>query len=482
MTSVQVGDINSPSTISGSQEVMMSTILQGNSSLQVASTSDNTRSLTSKPARKQVSHREVENIRQSTDKANQTGITYNIWYNKYSGGEYDDGKTQNVKSSTRVNIAKDVGYTRANRNGGAFVCLFFARGYCPNGQDCTFLHMLPVDVPDQGHDVFGREKHGNFRDDMGGIGSIQRVNRTLYVGRIHEESNDMSSRQQQQQQRQNHLKGDRKDLKWNAFSNEGGKGWNRSQSKDQMSPTEKVLYRHFSEFGELDRIRVLHSRGCGFVTYVREVDAQFAKEAMMHQSLDHNECINLRWATDDPNLGAQKRDKRERELQGMQAIKAKIPEEARQAGRMLHDLEQAEALEGYDDEQAVDPKRLRIEASGEEGNDDNLNNGMTEEEYQQLLEENKRNWEKIEREDAELQAKAMAEIEAAEEAAAGTINEKSNETDLTALPQSESNNGLFDKKALEALQTLRNKKQASSSILTSKSALTSLADYGSDSD
>ncbi|MCO5565840.1 hypothetical protein L7F22_019515 [Adiantum nelumboides] len=449
----------------------MSEVSTAGPSLQVASTSNNSRSLTSRPARKQVTHRELENIRQSTDRANQSGITYNIWYNKYSGGEYDDGKTQNVKSSTRVNIAKDAGYTRANRNGGAFVCLFFARGYCPNGQDCTFLHMLPVDVPDQGHDVFGREKHGDFRDDMGGIGSIQRVNRTLYVGRIHEETNDMSSRQQQQRQKQ--INGDRKDVKWNAFS-EGGKGWNRAQPKDQLSPTEKVLYRHFSEFGELERIRVLHSRGCGFVTYVREVDAQFAKEAMMHQSLDHNECINLRWATDDPNPGAQKRDRSEREREGMQAIKANISEEARRAGQTLLELEQSESLEGYDEQRADDQKRLRIEASEGEEKDNDLN-GMSEEEYQRLLEENKRNWEKIEQEDAELQAKALAEIEAAEEAAANITKEE----DSTA----ESNkNGLFDIKELEALQNLRKKQQSSASSLAQKSALTSLADYGSDSE
>ncbi|PWN32085.1 uncharacterized protein FA14DRAFT_138671 [Meira miltonrushii] len=456
----------------------MSEVSNAGPSSQVASTSNNVRSLTSKPARKQVTHREVENIRQSTDKANQSGITYNIWYNKYSGGEYDDGKTQNVKSSTRVKIAKDAGYTRANRNGGAFVCLFFARGYCPNGQDCTFLHMLPVDVPDQGHDVFGREKHGDFRDDMGGVGSIQRVNRTLYVGHIHEESNDMSSRQQQQQQRQKHANGDRKDTKWNAFSESGGKGWDRSQPKNQMSPTEKVLFRHFSEFGDLERIRVLHSRGCGFVTYKREVDAQFAKEAMMHQSLDHNECINLRWATDDPNLGAQKRDRLEREREGMQAIKANISEEARRAGQSLLELEQAATLEGYDDEEAGDPKRLRIEAS-EEGENDNGMNGVSEEEYQQLLEENKRNWEKIEQEDAELQAKAVAEIEAAEEAAANV----SSNGDSAILPnETDKENGLFDKKALEALHALRKKQQPTPAALPSKSALTGLADYGSDSD
>ena len=34
-------------------------------------------------------------------------------------------------------------------------------------------------------DVFGRDKHSDYRDDMGGVGSFMRQNRTIYVGRIH---------------------------------------------------------------------------------------------------------------------------------------------------------------------------------------------------------------------------------------------------------------------------------------------------------
>lgn len=34
-------------------------------------------------------------------------------------------------------------------------------------------------------DCFGREKHSDYRDDMGGTGSFMRQNRTIYVGRIH---------------------------------------------------------------------------------------------------------------------------------------------------------------------------------------------------------------------------------------------------------------------------------------------------------
>lgn len=58
-----------------------------------------------------------------------------------------------------------------------------------NSQECTYLHRLPPRahvLPDASLDVFGREKHSQYRDDMGGVGSFSRQNRTLYIGRIKE--------------------------------------------------------------------------------------------------------------------------------------------------------------------------------------------------------------------------------------------------------------------------------------------------------
>jgi RNA recognition motif-containing protein len=86
-------------------------------------------------------------------------------------------------------------------------------------------------------DCFGRDKHAGYRGDMGGVGSFMRQNLTLYVGRIH-----------------------------------------------VTDDIEEVVARHFSEWGEIERIRILNSRGVAFVTYMTEVNAQFAKEAMAHQS------------------------------------------------------------------------------------------------------------------------------------------------------------------------------------------------------
>ena len=70
-----------------------------------------------------------------------------------------------------------------------YCCLFFARGCCPYGWECEYLHLLPDDnteLPDNSKDCFARDKFADYRDDMGGVGSFQRQNRTLYIGRIKE--------------------------------------------------------------------------------------------------------------------------------------------------------------------------------------------------------------------------------------------------------------------------------------------------------
>ena len=129
-------------------------------------------------------------------------------------------------------------------------------------------------------DCFGRDKHSDYRDDMGGVGSFMRQNRTLYVGRIH-----------------------------------------------VTDDIEEVVARHFQEWGQIDRIRVLTSRGVAFVTYTNEANSQFAKEAMAHQALDHSEVLNVRWATVDPNPMAQKREARKIEEQAAEAVRRALPEE-----------------------------------------------------------------------------------------------------------------------------------------------------------
>lgn len=135
-----------------------------------------------RPARPQVDPDTLQN----TESQPQTGTTYNIWYNKWSGDREDKHLSQ-THAKGRCNVALDSGYTRADSVPGSFFCLKFARGLCPKGQDCEYLHRLPgtFDLFNPNVDCFGRDKFADYRDDMGGVGSFMRQNRTVYVGRIH---------------------------------------------------------------------------------------------------------------------------------------------------------------------------------------------------------------------------------------------------------------------------------------------------------
>ncbi|KAI4247012.1 MAG: hypothetical protein L6R40_001677 [Gallowayella cf. fulva] len=212
----------------------------------------------------------------------QTGTIFNIWYNKWSGGDREDKYLSKTAAPSRCGIARDSGYTRGDKIVGSYFCLFFARGLCPRGHECEYLHRLPGihDLFNPNVDCFGRDKYSDYRDDMGGVGSFMRQNRTLYVGRIH-----------------------------------------------VTDDIEEVVARHFAEWGQVERTRVLTARGVAFVTYSNEANSQFAKEAMAHQALDHSEVLNVRWATMDPNPLAQKREARKIEEQAAEAVRRALPEE-----------------------------------------------------------------------------------------------------------------------------------------------------------
>ncbi|KAI0789929.1 hypothetical protein C8Q75DRAFT_793058 [Abortiporus biennis] len=290
-----------------------------------------------KPARKQVKPGDVEK-----KEAPQTGKEYNIWYNKWAGGDREDSYSNKTKSQTRCNIKRDAGITRANTTGVKYCCLFFARGCCPYGWECEYLHMLPdasTALPDTSKDCFARDKFADYRDDMGGVGSFGRQNRTLYVGRI----------------------------------KETGTG----------PETEEVVKRHFKEWGTIEKIRVLQYRSVAFVTYVSEFNAQFAKEAMACQSLDNDEILNVRWATEDPNPESKVAEKRRLEEIGRDAIQARMDPRIVDAMRSIRALEEGHTLD--DDDVAVeelenadgerDSKRRRLAVEG--GGDDDENSEDT---------------------------------------------------------------------------------------------------------
>ncbi|KAK6097636.1 Pre-mRNA-splicing factor [Batrachochytrium dendrobatidis] len=222
-----------------------------------------------RPARKQVEYAQSQSIEN-------TG-TYNIWYSRFSGDGNRFGKGLE-KAAHRCILERDAGKTKAGKKG--LFCLHFARGCCSKGNDCTFLHRIPMpgDRTETTLDCFGRDKHRLDRDDMGGIGSFDRLNSTLYVGHV--------------------------------------------SIDDDMQGS---VSRHFSEWGDVEHINILQDKGVAFVRYVDIPNAEFAKEAMNAQSLDSGEVLNVRWATDDPNPGVIARNKRKAEAMVEKAIKARLP-------------------------------------------------------------------------------------------------------------------------------------------------------------
>ena len=304
-------------------------------------------------------------------------------------------------------MAQDSGYTLADSVAGSYFCLFFARGLCPKGSDCPYLHRLPTvtDIFNPNVDCFGRDKFSDYRDDMGGVGSFLRPNRTVYVGRIHV-SDDI----------------------------------------------EEVVARHFAEWGQIERTRVLNTKGVAFVTYTNEANAQFAKEAMAHQSLDHDEVLNVRWATVDPNPMAQAREARRVEEQAAAAIRAILP------------ADYLAELEGRDPNAA---KRRRIEGGfGLKGYEAPDAVWYNREQGKQQQQQQQQHLEAappppVAYEEADAPADVPAEAPATSSGGGGILSSAT----LAALArQRERNNGLV-------IKTAKEKKPAAA-----------LVDYGSDSD
>ncbi|KAI9092615.1 hypothetical protein DFS34DRAFT_562375, partial [Phlyctochytrium arcticum] len=199
--------------------------------------------------------------------------TYNIWYNRWTG----EGRRRAAleKAETRCRLSRDMGYTKAT-TGSAF-CIHFARGCCMKGHQCTYWHRipLPTDRETQAHDIFGRERFREDRDDMGGVGSFERDNRTLYVG--------------------------------------------------NMKTPQSSMEKQFSEWGEIEHINILPHKSVAFVRYVHRANAEFAREAMYGQSLESNEILNVRWATEDPNPRVKDFKKRKAEEHIAEALQEKLP-------------------------------------------------------------------------------------------------------------------------------------------------------------
>lgn len=234
----------------------------------------------------------------SDDLAHQPGTVFNIWYRKWAGGDTDKA-LQNRRSPYRCRVSRDSGYTRADQRAGSYFCLYFARGMCYKGPKCEYLHRLPtsLDVFNQNVDCFGRDKFANYRDDMAGVGSFLRENRTLFVGYI----------------------------------------------KLPQGRLESLVRKSFQEWGKIDRVKALNNRNFAFVTFHNESNAQFAKEAMSHQTLTGKETLVVKWAAEDVTSESAAQDKLVMEKLAAETIQQVLSQ----------DLQVDEPMEVSEDEEQI---------------------------------------------------------------------------------------------------------------------------------
>lgn len=195
---------------------------------------------------------------------------FNIYYGKYEKDRFNPKERE--PSSTRCVPEEDAGWTHADLPGAqaSYCCLFFARGCCSKGHDCTYYHHVPTDTEclecDVVHDIFGRERYARHRDDMGGVGSMNCVGQTLFVG----------------------------DLRFDRTV------------ADTTQRVEREVRESFGACGEVDRLRIIPSKAVGFVGFTTRGSAEFAKVVMDNQRLGKSACIRVKWASDDPNPRAVK--------------------------------------------------------------------------------------------------------------------------------------------------------------------------------
>ncbi|QLG71821.1 hypothetical protein HG535_0C01700 [Zygotorulaspora mrakii] len=239
-------------------------------------------------ARVQVDERELPSSMPA-----QTGLVFNVWYNKWSQGQ---GGQRRFVNPFRLDTKVHPGVTRGDKENTNFFCLYFAKGMCCLGKKCQYKHHIPeeqdimqLSMKTDVLDCFGREKFADYRDDMGGVGSFRKNNRTLYIG-----------------------------------------GLSGALNNKQLKPSqiEGRLRYIFSKLGEIDRVRYIESKNCAFVKYRHQCNTEFAKEAMSNQTLlipsdkewaDRKEGAGLlvKWGNDDPDPEARKREEEEQKEESL---------------------------------------------------------------------------------------------------------------------------------------------------------------------
>jgi hypothetical protein len=252
-------------------------------------------SSSARPARKQIS---LPSGPSRSSSASAEPI--NLWTGKPLAGkrkQFGEQAAAPIAAQHRCCVSTDAGTTHANfssSSSSSFICLHFARGECARGADCTYLHRVPCADDERQRpvteDIFGRDRHATERQDMGGVGSFNRDNRTLYVA-----------------------------------------GFQRTTALQTDAQLEAALRAEFEEWGAVRSVRLQALRLVAFVEYEMRVSAEFAKEAMHQQCLcGSNQVLNVRWSTEDPNPQARQRARTQREDAATEAIVARMKRDLQQ--------------------------------------------------------------------------------------------------------------------------------------------------------
>ena len=225
-----------------------------------------------RPARQQVeeSKREIAYTEGHYD--------YNIWYDKYLSDRTED--KEKIPAEYKCNPLLDTGYTRADKQQKkniAYFCLFFARGCCCEGVNCRYYHHVTTFEECQNiensKDIFGRSRFATSLKDNGGIGLFTKNCRILYV-------TDM-------------------------------------KKKEQDKEMVKLIYENFEKFGEIEDIQYLPLKASCYIKFSHRCYAEFAKEAMMKQSLVGEEILSITWAYNYQELDPIEQKIMEREEENM---------------------------------------------------------------------------------------------------------------------------------------------------------------------
>lgn len=87
---------------------------------------------------------------------------------------------------------------------------------------------------------------------------------------------------------------------------------------------QEIVKRHFEEWGPIEYVRVIHTKSIAFVRYFLRASAEFAKEAMDNQALDHSEVLVVRWATEDSNPTARQYEERKGHREATAALNKRL--------------------------------------------------------------------------------------------------------------------------------------------------------------